>query len=57
MNEGSERSSCELEDLTVSECDLNRPFYCRIKVSNVRKTLKRMENGKYVGRDGIPIEV
>ena len=32
-------------------------FYRRIKVSEVREALKRMENGKSVGQDGIPIEV
>ena len=43
--------------MTVSECDLNRLFYHRIRVSKVREALKRIENGKPVGPDGIPIEL
>ena len=57
FNDGSESSTCELEDLTVSECEVNRLFYRRIRVLEVREALKRMENGKSVGPDGIPIEV
>ena len=49
FNDGSTWSSCELEDLTISKCDLNRLFYRRIRLSEVRETFKRIENGKYVG--------
>ena len=54
---GGECSSCELNDFTISECDFNRLFYYRIIVSEVRKVLKIMKNDKFVGSDGIPIEV
>ena len=57
FNDGIEDSSCVLEDLTVNERERNRMFYRRIKVSEVREALKRMENGKSIGPDGIPIEV
>lgn len=32
VSDRSKRSSCELGDLIVSECDLNRSFYCRIRI-------------------------
>ena len=57
FNDGCEGSRYDLEDLTVSECELNRSFYRRIRVSEVSEALKKMENGKAVGPDGIPIEV
>ena len=43
--------------MTVNERELNKLFYRRIKVSEVREALKRMENGKFVGPDGIPNEI
>ena len=42
--------------MTDSECELNRLFYHRIKISEVREALKRMENGKSVGTDDIQLK-
>ena len=48
---------CEWTDLTTREGDFNLSFYRRIRVGEVKEALKKMENGKVVGSDGIPIEV
>ena len=45
FNDGIEDFSCVLEHLTVNERERNRMFYRRIKVSEVRESLKRMKNG------------
>ena len=37
FNDESEGSSCELEDMTVSECELNGSFYRRI----IREAIKK----------------
>lgn len=56
FNEEGGGSSYELEDLT-GEVEPNLAFYRRIRVCEVKEELKKMENGKVVGPDGIPIEI
>jgi hypothetical protein len=53
-NEDSGSSSIELD---ISSDDLNRQFVHRIQESEVKDALKRMEGGKAMGPDEIPIEV
>ena len=43
--------------MTTREGDLNLSFYRRIRVGEVKEALKKMENSKAVGSNGIPIEV
>jgi hypothetical protein len=54
FNEDSERSSIELD---ISSDDLNSQFMRRIQESEVKDALKRMNGGKAMGPDEIPIEV
>jgi hypothetical protein len=54
FNEDNGSSSIELD---ISSDDLNRQFVCRIQQSEVKDALKRMQGGKTIGPDGIPIEV
>jgi hypothetical protein len=54
FNEDSGSSSTELD---ISSDDLNRQFVRRIQESEVKDALKRMNGGKAMGPDGIPIEV
>jgi hypothetical protein len=54
FNEDSVSSSIELD---ISSDDLNRQFVRRIQESEVKDALKRMNGGKAMGSDGIPIEV
>ena len=56
FNDEGEWSIYELEDLT-GEVEPNLAFYRRIRVGEVKEALKKMENSKAVGPDGIPIEV
>jgi hypothetical protein len=54
FNEDSGSSSIELD---ISSYYLNRQFVHRIQKSDVKDVLKRMNGGKVMGPDGIPIEV
>jgi hypothetical protein len=54
FNEDSGSSSIELD---ISSDDLNRQFMCRIQEYEVKDALKRMNEGKAMGPDGMPIEV
>jgi hypothetical protein len=54
FNEDSGSSSIELE---IFSDDLNRQFVRRIQESEIKDALKRMNGGKAMGPDGIPIEV
>jgi hypothetical protein len=54
FNEDSGSSSIKFD---ISLDDLNRQFVHRIQESEVKDALKRMNGGKAMGPDGIPIEV
>jgi Reverse transcriptase (RNA-dependent DNA polymerase) len=54
FNGESERGHVELENAFD---DANRRFVRRIKVSEVKESLKRMKSSKALGPDNIPIEV
>jgi hypothetical protein len=54
FNEDSGSSSIALD---ISSDYLNRQFVHRIQKSDVKDVLKRMNGGKVMGPDGIPIEV
>jgi hypothetical protein len=54
FNEDSGSSSIELD---ISSDYLNRQFVHRIQKSDVKDVLKRMNGGKVMDPDGIPIEV
>jgi hypothetical protein len=54
FNEDSGSSSIELD---ISSDYLNRQFVHRIQKYDVKDVLKRMNGGKVMGPDGIPIEV
>ena len=57
FNDRGEGLYCDWEDLITREGDLNLSFYRRIQIGEVKEALKKMENGKTVGPDSIPIEV
>ena len=50
-------TSINAEDLTIREEDQNFSFYRRIQEAEVKEALKKMDNGKALGPDNIPIEV
>ena len=50
-------TSINTEDLTIREEDQNFSFYRRIQEAEVKEALKKMDNGKALGPDNIPIEV
>ena len=51
------RTSGNFEIVKTSEEDQNFTFYRRIREFEVREALKRIDNGRAVGPDDIPIEV
>jgi hypothetical protein len=54
FNGDNEGPTLELDD---SFDDTNRRFLRRIQEAEIREALKRMNRGKAMGHDGIPIEV
>ena len=57
FNDREKTLNYELDDLDISERNIDLTFYNRIKVREVEEALKKMRSGKVVGPDGIPIEV
>lgn len=50
-------SACNMEGLEIQENEQNLAYCHRIQIEKVKEALKRMDNGKAIGSDGIPIEV
>ena len=57
FNDREETLNYELDNLDISERNIDLTFYNRIRVGEVEEALKTMRSGKVVGPDGIPFEV
>ena len=50
FNDGGGGSHCDWADLTTRKGDLNLSFYRKIWVSEVKEAVKKIENGKAIGK-------
>ena len=57
FNDRVENLNYVIDDLGISDKNINFTGNIKIRVSEVEDALKKMTKGKVVGPDGIPIEV